>query len=245
MTTDTQASDAPVLYSVVNRVATITLNRPERLNAISHGPNSVHSAIVEHLEAADADDEVHCVVITGAGRAFSSGGDMGKPGQLTSGLDWYWFLTAEDVDNERIRQLRKPVIGAINGLCYGAGLIMAAHFDILIASSEARFGFIETRYGGTGIEGVAYLLGPQWTKFLALSGELITAAKAKEIGLVLEVFEPEIFHDKVADLARRIAAMPLQSNIMNRRLINATMNVTGWRAQDEEVTTARIVKRAR
>jgi enoyl-CoA hydratase/carnithine racemase len=222
-----------VLYGVADGVGTITLNRPAQLNAISHGQHSMQRAIVDLLTEADTDDAVGCVVITGAGRAFSSGGDVTSGRKLETGLDWYWFLNEEDVDNERIRELRKPVIGAINGICYGAALMMAAHFDLLIASSEARFGLIETRFGGTGAEALNYLIGPQWAKFMALSGELITAAKAKEIGLVLEVVPPASLLPKAQDLARRIAAMPRDTMIMNRRLINSGMNVSGWKAQKE------------
>ena len=231
---DAVETDEPfVLYSVADGVGTITLNRPAQLNAISHGADSMQRAIVDVLVEADADDAVGCVVITGSGRAFSSGGDVKSGRRLESGLDWYWFLTEEDVDNEKIRELRKPVIGAINGICYGAAFMMAAHFDILIASSDARFGLIETRFGGTGAEALNYLIGPQWAKFLALSGELITADKAKEIGLVLEVVPPASLLPKAQDLARRIAAMPRDTMIMNRRLINYGMNVSGWIAQKQ------------
>lgn len=222
-----------VLYSVEDGVATITLNRPQQLNPISHGPASMQRAIVDRLEEADADDSVGCVVITGAGRAFSSGGDYGSNRKLETGLDWYWFLTEEDLDNEKIRELRKPVIGAINGLCYGAAFMMALHLDILIAASDARLGLIETRFGGTGAEALNYLVGPQWAKFLALSGELITAQKAKQIGIVLEVVDPDALLSKAQDLGRRIAAMPRQTMIMNRRMINAQMNMTGWRANKD------------
>lgn len=231
---ETDPGEAPfVLYDIVDGVGTITLNRPQQLNPISHGPHSMQRAIIDLLVAADSDDSVGCVVITGSGRAFSSGGDVasGKPPE--TGLDWYWFLSEEDVDNERIRDLRKPVIGAINGMCFGAALMMAAHFDILIASSEARFGLIETRFGGTGAEALNYLIGPQWAKFMALTGELIPAEKAKEIGLVLEVVPPESLLAKAQDLGRRIAAMPRDTMIMNRRLINSGMNVSGWKAQKE------------
>lgn len=222
-----------VLYNVADGVGTITLNRPSQLNPISHGPNSMQRSIVDLLVQADADDSVGCIVITGAGRAFSSGGDVANGVPPETGLDWYWFLTEEDVDNERIRELRKPVIGAINGLCYGAAFMMAAHFDILIASSEARLGLIETRFGGTGAEALNYLVGPQWAKFMALSGELITAAKAKEIGLVLEVVPPTALAARTHDLARRIAAVPRDTMIMNRRMINTGMNLSGWKAQKE------------
>lgn len=231
---ETSEAHAPeVLYSVTDGVATITLNRPSRLNAMSHGPGSVQRTIVEMLTAADADESVGCVVVTGAGRAFSSGGEFGAKPPPPTGLDWYWFLTEEDVDNEKIRELRKPVIGAINGICYGAAMMMAAHFDFLVASSAAKFGLIETRFGGTGAEALNYLIGPQWAKFMALSGELLTAQKAKEIGLVLEVVEPEALLPKALDLARRIAAMPRDTMIMNRRMINTGMNLSGWTAQKQ------------
>lgn len=227
------ANEPEVLYSTADGVATITLNRPSRLNAISHGPGSVQRTIVEMLAQADRDDGVGCVIVTGAGRAFSAGGEFGAAPPPPTGLDWYWFLTEEDVDNEKIRELRKPVVGAINGICYGAAFMMAAHFDFLVASSEARFGLIETRFGGTGAEALNYLVGPQWAKFLALTGELITAQKAKEIGLVLEVVAPEDLLPRTRDLARRIAAMPRDTMIMNRRMINTGMNVSGWTAQKQ------------
>jgi enoyl-CoA hydratase/carnithine racemase len=229
-----QAMDEPqVLYSAADGVATITLNRPSLLNPINHGPASVQRTIVDMLATADADDGIGCVVITGAGKAFSSGGEVRSIKPPVTGLDWYWFLTEEDVDNERIRELRKPVIGAINGICYGAALMMAAHFDMLIASSEARFGLIETRFGGTGAEALNYLIGPQWAKFMALTGEMLTAQKAKEIGLVLEVVPPGALLARAYDLARRIVAMPRDTMIMNRRLINTSMNLSGWTAQKQ------------
>lgn len=227
----TDEAEPFVLYDARDGVATITLNRPERLNAMGHGPGSMQREVIERLEDADRDDDVGCVIITGSGRAFSSGGDMNSGRILESGLDWFWFLTEEDEDNEKLRNLRKPVVGAINGMCYGAALMMVAHFDILLASSSARFGLIETRHGGTGAEALNYLIGPQRAKFMALTGELITAHKAKEFGLVLEVFPPEELQAKAWDLARRIASMPRDTMIMNRRLINHSMNVSGWVAQ--------------
>lgn len=228
------SEDPFVLHSLADGVLTITLNRPASLNAMGHGPGSMQRAIVDLLVAADADDTIGCVVITGSGRAFSSGGDVrSEKKKKETGLDWYWFLNEEDVDNEKIRELRKPVVGAINGMCFGAAFMMVCHFDILVASSQARFGLIETRFGGTGAEALNYLVGPQWAKFLALSGELITAEKAKEIGFVLEVVPPESLMTKTHDLAKRIASMPRDTMMMNRRLINTGMNASGWKAQKE------------
>ena len=230
---DKTSNHAGILYRKDGRVATITLNRPDKLNAMDHGPGSVQRAVLAALEDADQDDEIRCVVITGAGRAFSSGGDLGHGAKLETAVDWYWFACVEDFDNERIRTLRKPLIGAINGICYGAALIMAAHFDFIIAVEDARFGLIETRYGGTGVDVLAYLVGPQWARFLAMSGELISARKAKEIGLVLEVFPAETFEAKVYDLAARIAAMPPTPLQLNRRVITGATKMMGWGMQKD------------
>lgn len=231
--TASSTEEQRLLYDVRDGVATLTLNRPHRLNAMDHGPGSIQRELVETLERADADDDVRCMIVTGAGKAFSSGGELGAAAELHSSTDWYWFLHQEDVDNERIRSLRKPVVGAINGICFGAGLIMAAHFDFLIASDRARLGLIETRFGGTGVDVLAYLVGPQWAKFLAITGELLTAEKAREIGLVLEVVPHERFAQKVADLGRRIASMPTAAVVSNRRVVNGAMEQMGWHAQKE------------
>jgi enoyl-CoA hydratase/carnithine racemase len=228
------AGEGPrLLTSIQGGVATFTLNRPSRLNAMDHGPGSLQRELVDGLAAVDDDPNVRCSVVTGAGRAFCSGGELGALHTLSTSRDWYWFLRHEDEDNERIRHLRKPTIGALNGLCLGAGLIMAAHFDILVASDRATLGFIETRFGGTGVDAIAYHVGPQWAKFMAMSGELLTAQKAQEIGLVVAVIPAEQFEAKVADLARRVASMPVQAVEMNRRVVNGAMDNMGWGSQKD------------
>jgi enoyl-CoA hydratase/carnithine racemase len=219
-----------VLYKKADGVCTITLNRPDRLNALDHGPGSLHRDMTDAVARANADDEVRCIIITGAGRAFSAGGYI--RGAMPEGsMEWYEFMLVQDEDNERLREMPKPVIGAINGLCYGAALILACNFDFLIAVDSAEFGFIEMRFGDPAAEAMAYLVGPQWAKFLAITGELITAKKAKEIGLVLEVFPQETFLSKVHDLGRRIAAIPPPAVAMQRRLVNCAMENMGWRNQ--------------
>jgi enoyl-CoA hydratase/carnithine racemase len=237
-----EASTEPrLLYDLAGGVATLTLNRPARLNAIDHGEGSLQRELVESLERADADDDVRCMVVTGAGRAFSSGGELGAAAALETSTDWYWFLHGEDADNERIRHLRKPVIGAINGICFGAGLIMAVHFDFLIASDRARFGLIETRFGGTGVDVLAYHVGFQWAKFLAVTGELIDAETARQIGLCVAVIPHDRFADKIADLGRRVASMPHHAVASNRRVVNGAMEHMGWSAQKEHALSLNAV----
>jgi enoyl-CoA hydratase/carnithine racemase len=221
-----------VRYEVRDGVARVTLDEPGRLNAIDHGPGSMEEEIVAALALAEADETVGAVVLTGAGRAFSSGGDMGLEAMATP-VDHLRFLDATNRANERIRSCSKPTIGAINGICYGAALILALHLDLLVAVEDARFGMIETRFGAVGVEMLPFAVGLQWAMFLAISGEIISARKAKEIGLVLEVFPREAFAHKVDDLARRIVAMPRHGVTLNRRLINGAASMMGWSAQKE------------
>ena len=226
------SSEQVVRYEAAEKIAVVTLDNPGRLNAIDHGAGSMADQLLQALDRADTDDEVRCVVVTGNGRAFSAGGDVDGTGHKEP-LDWYEFLQSNARETERIRDMRKPTIGAINGLCYGFGLILATHLDILVAREDASFGLIETRAGSTGAQTLPFLVGPQWAKFLALTGELISAQKAKEIGLVIEVVPEGNFTAKVMDLAQRIAAMPPEAVMMNRRVINGAITMMGWHSQRE------------
>jgi len=224
-------------------VARITLDEPGRLNAIDHGPGSMEEEIVRALELVDGDDRLRCTIVTGAGRAFSAGGDMGLAPRPTP-YDHLAFLELTERANERIRTCLKPTIGAINGICYGAALIFALHLDVLVAAESARFGLIETRFGAVGAELLPFFVGPQWAKFLALSGELIGARTAREIGLVLRVVPDDDLTAKVDDLARRVAAMPRYGVMLNRRLLNGAMTMIGWSAQKELAVALNTVTNA-
>jgi enoyl-CoA hydratase/carnithine racemase len=223
-----------VRYDVTDHIATITLDDPEHLNNITHGPDGMQGQLVRALRMADDDPDVRCVVVTGAGRAFCSGGNMGSTNvPRETAAEWHTFLESHVRFYEEVRNRRKPSIGAINGMCYGAGFIMASHLDLLVASDAARFGLIEARFGAGGVDVFPYLVGAQWAKFLVLSGEIISARKAKEIGLILETVEHDRLLDRVYDLARRIAAMPAEAVAMNRRVVDDAMLMMGWRENRE------------
>jgi enoyl-CoA hydratase/carnithine racemase len=205
-------------------VATVVLDRPERRNPLSL---LAYREIVSALQAADDDPAVRCCVVTGAGPAFSSGGELGgEPHETVHD----WFAIHEELARSwtAVRDLRTPVIAAVNGLCYGSGVILALHCDLVVAARSARFGFVETRMGLAGIGMLAHVVGPQWAKFLALSGEVIGARRAREIGLVLEVVADERFTERIADLARRIAAMPVPATVLNKRNVNVAVDTMGW-----------------
>jgi enoyl-CoA hydratase/carnithine racemase len=213
-------------------VATIMLDRPERLNAIDHGPGSMHDELVEALRLVDADETLRCSVVRGAGRVFSSGGLLPPgSGNASGAADYLGFLTSEDESNEAIRQMGKPAFAAVHGLCFGSALNMALHLDFIVAAESTRLGFIETRFGSTGAEMLTYFVGPQWAQFLTLSGELVSAPRAASIGLILAAVPDAEFDRRVGDLARRIAAMPEPATVNNRRVLRGALEGMGWAQQ--------------
>jgi enoyl-CoA hydratase/carnithine racemase len=230
MTAEAAETSAFVLTEIDGGVATVTMNRPDRLNALGYELRcQLHSA----LTALDRDDAVRCVVLTGAGRAFSSGADIsGGAGPGGSILNWYRFGQnpyghEADVD---VRAMDKPVIAAVNGLCYGAGLIHAAECDLVVAAESARFCMIEARMGNGGSHILPYRIGPQWTNFLMFTGEVISARRAKEIGLVLEVVPDDELLAQAQDLARRVAAMPRHAVMFSKKQTNGTLDMMGFLA---------------
>jgi enoyl-CoA hydratase/carnithine racemase len=236
-----------ILYDTADAVATITLNRPARLNAMTaHTRQEVTAA----LRAAETDPEVRVVVLTGAGRAFSSGADIGPRSTPRAPAEMYLAYEALDREGDVLRNLRKPVIAAINGLCYGYGLMVAAQCDLAVASDRATFSMIESRMGSSGATTLPYLIGPQWAKLLMLAGDVIGARTAERIGLVVKVVPHDRLAARVAALARRIAAMPPAGVLLNKRAIDATMDVMGWTTnalfhRSHAILTDSMVARAR
>jgi 2-(1,2-epoxy-1,2-dihydrophenyl)acetyl-CoA isomerase len=238
------AGEPIVVVDVTDRVMTIRLNRPERLNGLG---KAMRTGVSTALDLADADDEVRCVVLTGTGRAFSSGADlqdggMGptgggaqletRPRRLGSVYDWFRFGDSAYGPGARVdtRAMQKPVIAAVNGLAYGAGLITTTTCDITVAAESARFSMIEARMGNSGGSNLPFLVGPQWAKYLMFTGDIISARRAKEIGLILEVIPDADFEERVAKLAQRIAAMPRIATMLEKRQMNGTMDMMGWTA---------------
>jgi 2-(1,2-epoxy-1,2-dihydrophenyl)acetyl-CoA isomerase len=236
-----------IVYDESEAIGTITLNRPAQLNAMGE---RMRAEVTAALRAAEASPAARVVVLTGAGRAFSSGADIGPRGQTPTVHEMY--LKYEDLDREMdvLRELRKPVIAAVNGLCYGYGLMLAAHCDLVVASDRATFSMIEARMGSSGATTLPYLIGPQWAKLLMLAGEVLSARTAERIGLVVKVVPHDRLGERVRQLARRIAAMPAAGVLLNKRAIDATMDMMGWTTnvlfhRSHAILTDSMVPRAR
>jgi 2-(1,2-epoxy-1,2-dihydrophenyl)acetyl-CoA isomerase len=197
-------------------VLTITLNRPDKLNAFTVG---VHEELQAALEEA-RDPAVRAVVITGAGRGFSAGQDLnefGEAGDIASML-----RATYHVDVLAIRSLEKPVIAAVNGVCAGAGLSLACACDIRLASDAAFFvpgfvgiGLIPDSGGTYFIQG---LLGTARAFEWMTSNRRLTAAEAHAWGLVSEVIEADSFATRVAEHAAGLAAAPTRAIALTKRL---------------------------
>ena len=136
-----------LLEAVSDGVATLTLNRPERLNALS---TPIMDGLLEALPRLARDSAVGAIVLTGAGRAFCAGGDMTGVPRIASPFDNKAFVDELDAVHARIRGVRKPIVAAVHGLVLGSGLGLTALFDFVIAAEGTRFGLIEGRVGHPG-----------------------------------------------------------------------------------------------
>jgi len=212
-------------------IATITLNRPERLNALTF---EVYRELTDTFATLRDQDDVRVVVITGAGRAFCSGGDVKDIiGELFSrdveGLLEFTRMTCELVRN--IRLLPKPVIASLNGTTAGAGACIALASDIRIASEDARIAFLFVKVGLSGADmGAAYLLprvvGLAKATELLYSGDFISAHEAERIGLYNQVV-PSTAELATATntLAERLARGPGFALSKTKEMLNRELNM--------------------
>lgn len=221
-----------VLYERNGAVATISLNRPEVLNAFDRG---MHEELFAALERADADRAVRCVVLRGEGRAFSTGADLAQElarsdddaggdahgpdlGEYLRGT--YGRLVA------RIAALQKPIVAALHGPVYGAGLGVALACDLRVAAEGARMSVAFVRIGLTPDAGVSYflprLVGLGRALEMGLLAEEVGAEEARRIGLVSRVVPDEELLAVSAALAERLAALPTVALAQARRTFAAS-----------------------
>ncbi len=199
-----------IAYAREGRIALITLNRPQVLNAVRHQTWVELSAVIREISA---DDTIRCVVITGAGKAFSTGQDLSELGALMGeSIDYYAVRQSIGLMQEVTRQLirlAQPVISAVNGFAVGAGAEIAIASDIRYASEKAKFEFAEVKVGLFETNGVTYLLpkliGLGRAQELMLTGDRINAAEALHIGLVTRVCAPEELLPAALKTAEKIA----------------------------------------
>jgi enoyl-CoA hydratase/carnithine racemase len=229
------------IYEVRGNVGYITLNRPERLNALTF---EVYRELTDTFAALRTEGGVRAVVITGTGRAFCSGGDVRDIiGELferdMQGLLEFTRMTCELVRN--IRSLPMPVIASLNGTTAGAGACIALAADIRIAAPTAKIAFLFVRVGLAGADmGAAYLLprvvGLAKATELLYTGDFLSAEEAERIGLYNRVVAAEELAEATRELAERLAAGPSFALMMTKEMLNREMDVSldtalEWEAQ--------------
>ena len=208
-------------------VATITLDRPKRLNALTF---EVYRELAETFEQLDSHDDIRAVVITGRGRGFCSGGDQDDIIKELLGRDTLAlvaFTRATGRLIQAMRECKRPIVGAINGIAVGAGAVIACACDVRIVAKEARFGFIFPKVGLCGADmGATYLLprivGLGHASELMFFGELIDAAHAERIGLANRVVENGEEAVRLAtEWAHKLAAGPAFAHSMTKQMIES------------------------
>jgi 2-(1,2-epoxy-1,2-dihydrophenyl)acetyl-CoA isomerase len=211
---------APVLVATADGVATITLNRPDALNALNA---RVRGDLLAAISAARRDDAVRAVVLTGAGRAFCAGADL-RGG--TAEREFRRVIATEyNPLVEAIRALPKPIVAAVNGVAAGAGMSLALAADIVVAADEARFVPAFHRIGLVPDSGLTRTLvravGRHRALEILLGERQLGAAEAEAAGLVAAVVPGDRLVETAGDLARRLASGPTLAIGLTKRLVNA------------------------
>ena len=211
-------------------IATMTLNRPERLNSFSRKMFDEWKDVVARCAF---DENIRVLVVTGEGRAFSSGVDLTVLGSDTlsqSAFRFYYRQAHQAFDDMEV--LEVPIIAAINGLCYGGGVELALSCDIVLASENATFCLVENQLGAIPASGACnrmiHHVGLAKTKELIITADPINAAEARRIGLISQVCKDDEFMDRVYTYAERLLknspfAMGMAKHVVNM-CVNADMH---------------------
>jgi 2-(1,2-epoxy-1,2-dihydrophenyl)acetyl-CoA isomerase len=232
-------ADEVIVTSVSDRVASLTFNRPDKLNALS--PELLAQSI-EVLTKWSTDPDIGCVVVTGSGRAFCAGGDvsqMARDGQvLEQQID---RLRGAQQLSWLLYNIPKVTIAAVNGFAMGAGLGVCLSCDLRIASDQAKFGTAYAKVGFGGDFGTTWLLtqyaGAPKAKELFFLGDIIDAGEAHRIGLVNRVVAHDALQAEVSSIAARIAAGPLTSYRYMKANVNLAATTDFRASMDREAET--------
>lgn len=233
-----------ILFEVRDRIATITLNRPDKRNAISQIMlREYHQAL---LEADDLRD-VSAIVVQGAGKDFCAGFDLtgvyaGRAEDAARGDEARYRSISATFDDdcwsmERQQDqllvpwsVHKPIIAQVHGNCLAGGTDIAFACDIVLAANNARIGFPAVRANGMPLSNMwLYHLGPQWSKRLMFTGDCLTGRDAARLGLVLDAYPAEELDAQVRELARRISCVDTELLAAHKRTIDVALELMGAR----------------
>ncbi len=226
-------------HDATTGVATITLNRPDRLNALTF---DVYAELRDTFAELDTEPGVRSIVLTGAGRGFCSGGDVEDIigalfGRKPDGLLEFTRMTCDVVAN--MRHCRRPIVAALNGTVAGAGAVLAAASDVRFAAESARIAFLFVKVGLSGADmGVSWLLprlvGQGNASELLFTGDFITAQRAYEMGLYQRVLPQEQLLPEAMAFAAKLARGPSDALAVSKQAIAIESTMTLEQALDHE-----------
>jgi enoyl-CoA hydratase/carnithine racemase len=218
-----------LLYSTEDRVASIVLNRPQKMNAINH---DLMDEIVHALGVADRDQDVRVITVSGAGgKAFSSGYDMQEPPKIAN-------PTAIERRERQVMDMRlgysawdcsKPVIAVIDGYCFAGAFEFAMFCDVRYCSDASTFGLLEARFSSALTMIMPWLIG-QRSRSLVFTGDRIDAAEAFRLGLVDKVFTKTELDTEAHKIAKRMSRVALSFLQLNKKAINQAFEIMGFRS---------------
>jgi enoyl-CoA hydratase len=225
-----------VRYETDGQIATLTLNRPERYNAID---DDLPGELREAVGRADEDSSIHAIVLTGAGEAFCSGYDLKRyaeqprPTPGSQEMPWdpmqdYRLMKQNTEDFMSLWHSHTPVVCKVNGPAVAGGSDIALCADLVVMDEEAPIGYPPARVWGCPTTMMwVYRLGPAGAKRMLFTGDLVSGAEAAEMGLVWEAVPGDELDERVDDLARRIAGVPTNQLMMQKLAINQAIENMG------------------
>jgi 2-(1,2-epoxy-1,2-dihydrophenyl)acetyl-CoA isomerase len=223
-----------ILFEKKDGIATVTLNSPDKLNAISF---KMRDSLMQVIDDLGKDDSVKVVILTGAGRGFCAGADLSE---LAGGTrpEPSIYEQLQGVPRPSFFKLEKPVIAAVNGACVGAGLSLALTCDIRIASDKAKFGSAFIKLGAPPDNGMTYwlpkIIGHANALEFLLTGKIVMGTEAKQIGLVNQVVPGEELMKVCQEMAVQIAQYPVLALALTKRLVYRSMISDAARQLDFE-----------
>jgi enoyl-CoA hydratase/carnithine racemase len=233
-------------FALADGVATVTLDRPDKLNALTF---EAYADLRDLLAELPQRGDVRVLVVRGSGRAFCSGGDVNEIIGATLSMSPDQLLAFTRMTGEVIRGMREcpvPIIAAVHGMAAGAGAVIALAADFRVCTPAARFAFLFTKVGLSGADmGAAYLLprlvGLGHATRLLMLGDTVNADEAFRIGLVSELAEAEAFEEAVGGLARRLASGPTQAYAQTKALLTREQDMSLSGAIELEAMTQALL----
>jgi len=216
-----------ILFEIQENVAVITLNRPEKFNSFNR---EMALELQAKLDVCALDDSIRCVFITGSGRAFCAGQDLGElmgddaPGFESILKEHYNPIVS------RIRQLQKPVVVGVNGVAAGAGANIALCCDIVVATQSASFIQAFSKIGlipdSGGTHTLLRLIGFQKATALMMLGDKVSATEAEKMGMIYKVLPDESFAESAMNIAITLSKMPTRGLALTKQALNQSLNQT-------------------